>query len=202
MGNCGCFWFFCLTVCFTPSLFCPPFSIHHATTLHHHALTHPTPHTHPTMAHTTRHATTRVCCGVCCLRVAVFVCRCLPALSSLNPNHVTPSNHPIRHILSPPMHEPMSEWEGAVVCVWTPQPKHQPPQPSHDATHTTCSLSFHPLAIHTLHNTTTPTVMSCDRTCPTQTHIYRPSNNTQALIHTGLSLTHEGRVQATDINHC
>ena len=97
LGNCGCFWFFCLTVCFHSIPFCPPFfnpPCHHTPSPRSHS-PHHSPH--HTMAHTTRHATTRVCCGVCCLRVAVFVCRCLPALSSLNPNHATPSNHPIHH---------------------------------------------------------------------------------------------------------
>ena len=163
-----------------------------------HTLTHSTP-VHTTPWHTQHATQPRVCYGVCCLHVAVFVCRCLPALSSLNPNHTTSPKQP--H-MAPPMHEPMSEWEGAVACVWTPQPKHQPPQPSHDATHTTCSLSFHPLAIHTLHNTTTPSLTPCDRTCSTPTHLLTLQQHTGFEAHVTAPHTHEGWVHVADINCC
>ena len=185
MGNCGCFWFFCLTVCFHSIPFCPPFSIHHATTLHHHALTHPTT-VHTTPHHGTHNTPRNHACVLWCL---LFACRCLCVslsarsfLTQPKPRHAIQSPYPPH--MAPPMHEPMSEWEGAVVCVWTPQPKHQPPQPSHDATHTTCSLSFHPLAIHTLHNTTTPTLTPCDRTCPTPTHLLTFQQHTGFEAHT------------------
>ena len=91
-GELWVFLVFCLTVCFHSIPFLPPFfnpPCHHTPS--------PRPHSPYHTPHTTCHATTRVCRGVCCLRVAVFVCRCLPALSSLNPNHDTPSNHPIHH---------------------------------------------------------------------------------------------------------
>ena len=103
--------------------------------------------------HTTPHHSTH--CAV-----VLFACHCLCVslsarsfLTQLKPHHAIQSPHPPH--MAPQMHEPMSELERAM-RVWTPQPKHQPPQPSHDATHTTCSLSFHPLAIRTLHNTATP----------------------------------------------
>ena len=94
-------------------------SIHHATTL---LLTltspttlHTTPHHH---TQKTRHTTTPVCCCVSCLGVAVFVCHCLPADSTLNQTTQHHGNRQSPH-MGQPMDEAMSEWEGAVVCVDT-----------------------------------------------------------------------------------
>lgn len=113
-GICGSFSFCSLCLSLLPF----PLSIHHATTL---LLTptlttlHTTPHHH---TQRTRHTTTPVCCCVSCLCVAVFVCHCLPADSTLNQ---TTHRHGIRQSphMGQPMDEAMSEWEGAVVCVDT-----------------------------------------------------------------------------------
>ena len=118
-----------------------PFAPSQSTMSPHSHLPHHSPH------HTMGHHTTTCVCAV------MFVCMSLPACSFLTqpkPCHAIQSPNPPH--MGPQMHERMSEWERAVAFVWTPQPKYQPPQPSHDATHTTCSLSFHSLAIHTLHN--------------------------------------------------
>ena len=163
---------------FTPSLLPPFFNppCHHTPSPRSHS-PHHSPH-HTTQWHTQHATQPRVCA------VVFVVCVSLSARSFLTqpkPCHAIQSPNP-PHMA--PMHEPMSEWEGAVVRVWTPQPKHQPPQPSHDATHTTCSLSFHPLAIHTLHNTTTPTLTPCDRTCPTPKHLLTFQQHTGFEAHT------------------
>ena len=118
-GELWVFLVFCLTVCFTPSLFAPFFNppCHHTPSSRSHS-PHHTPH--HIMAHTTHNATTCVCCGVCCLRVAVFVCRCLPALFPLNPKsrHAIQSPNPPH--MAPPMHEPISEWKrSSGACVDT-----------------------------------------------------------------------------------
>ena len=115
-GICGSFSFL-FTVSFTPSFlpFNPP--CHHTSSL---------PHTHCTTLHTTphhrtqrtRHTTTPVCCCVSCLCVAVFVCHCLPADSTLNQTTQRHGNRQSPH-MGQPMDEAMSEWEGAVVCVDT-----------------------------------------------------------------------------------
>ena len=146
---------------------------------------------HPLAIHTLHNTTPTLtpCDHACVLWCLLFACRCLCVLLSARsfltqpkPRHTIQSPNPLPH-MAPPTHEPMNEWEGAAVCVWTPQPKHQPPQPSHDATHTTCSLSFHPLAIHILHNTT-PTLTPCDRTCPTPTHLQSFQQHTGFEAHT------------------
>ena len=96
-----------------------PLSIHHATTL----LLTPTytaPHCTPhyTVSQKTRHTTTPVCCCVSCLCVAVFVCHCLPADSTLNQTTQHHGNRQSPH-MGQPMDDTMSEWEGTVVCVDT-----------------------------------------------------------------------------------
>ena len=90
-GELWVFLVFCLTVCFHSIPFAPLFQStmppHSITTL---SLTPPqsTPH------NGTHNAPRNHACVLWCL---LFACRCLPALSSLNPNHATPSNHPIHH---------------------------------------------------------------------------------------------------------
>ena len=173
LGNCGCFWFFCLTVCFHSIPFCPPFfnpPCHHTPSPRSHS-PHHSPH-HTTPWHTQHATQPRVCAVVFVVCVSLSLC---VAVCPLFPHSTqTTPRHPITLSTT---HDATNAWanerleRSSGACVWTPQPKHQPPQPSHDATHTTCSLSFHPLAIHTLHNTTTPTLTSCDRTCPTPTHL-------------------------------
>ena len=89
--------------------FCPPFSIHHATTLHHHALTHPTTvHTPP--HHGTHNMPRNHACVLWCL---LFACRCLCVslsarsfLTQPKPRHAIQSPNPPH--MAPPMHEPMS----------------------------------------------------------------------------------------------
>ena len=175
---------FCLTVCFHTIPFCPPFfqstMPHSIITL---SLTTPQSTPHPTMAHNTprNHACVLWRLLFCVsLSLCVAVCPLFP--HSTKPRHAIQSPNPPH--MAPSMHASMSECEGTVVCVWTPQPKHQPPQPSHDATHTTCSLSFHPLVIHALHNTTTPTLTPRDRTCPTPTHLLTFQQHTGFETHT------------------
>ena len=101
-----------MTVCFIPSLFAPLFQStmppHSITTVHtpHHG-THNTPRNH-----------------ACVLWCLLFACRCLCVslsarsfLTQPKPRHAIQSPYPPH--MAPPMHEPMSEWEGAVVCVDT-----------------------------------------------------------------------------------
>ena len=70
--------------------FCPPFSIHHATTLHHHALTHPTT-VHTTPRHTQHATQPRVCAVmfvVCVsLSLCVAVCPLFPHSTQTTPRH-------------------------------------------------------------------------------------------------------------------
>ena len=89
-GELWVFLVFCLTVCFHSIPFCPPFSIHHATTLHHHALTHPTT-VHTTPWHTQHATQPRVCAVVfvvcVSLSLCVAVCLFFPHSTQTTPRH-------------------------------------------------------------------------------------------------------------------
>ena len=111
MGNCGCFWFLFDCV-FSLHPFLPLFSIHHATTLHHRALTHPT--TVHTIPWHTQHATQPRVCAVVSVCVSLSACS---FLTQPKPRHAIQSPKPPH--TAPPMHEPMSECERTAVCVDT-----------------------------------------------------------------------------------
>ena len=109
---------FCLTVCFHSIPFAPLFQStmppHSITTL---SLTPPQPTPH----HGTHNTPRNHACVLWCL---LFACRCLCVslsarsfLTQPKPRHAIQSPNPPH--MAPPMHEPMSEWEGAVVCVDT-----------------------------------------------------------------------------------
>ena len=185
--------------------FCPPFSIHHATTLHHHALTHPTT-VHTTQWHTQRATQPRVCV----LWRLLFACRCLCVslsarsfLTQPKPRHAIQSPYPPH--MAPPMHEPMSEREGAAVCVDTTA--QTPATTTKSRCHSHHLLSFlpsigHPHSSHHSPNTTTPTLTPCDTTCPTPTRLLTLQQHMVRSTHDCSSHTREGRAHVADINCC
>ena len=90
LGNCGCFWFFCLTVCFHSIPFCPPFfnpPCHHT----------PSPRSHsPHSTHSPHHGThntprNHVCAMVfvvcMSLSLCVAVCLLFPHSTQTTPPH-------------------------------------------------------------------------------------------------------------------
>ena len=100
-------------VFFTPSLFCPPFNppCHHTPSPRSHSLHHSP---HPTTPWHTQHATQPRVCAVVSVCVSLSACS---FLTQPKPRHAIQSPYP-PHI-APPMHEPMSVWEGAVACADT-----------------------------------------------------------------------------------